>query len=181
MIEVGPDAVRLQDVADDVGTSHSNVLHHFGSKEALLGALVERSVEGMRNEIVDAIVSSDMEGDRLRNLFEALARVLAERGHARLLFWLTLGGHTPGAGSEWLAQVVDATLSLRKARGQKRTAAMKRDTQHAVMLAALALAGGAVLWPVMTSNVGLPAGEESAVRFRQWLADLLVQQLGLRE
>ncbi|MEO6952574.1 MAG: TetR/AcrR family transcriptional regulator [Polyangia bacterium] len=181
MIDVGPDAVRLQDVAGDVGISHSNVLHHFGSKEALLGALVERSVESMRHEIVEAIVNADVAGDRLRNLFDALAAVLSDRGHARLIFWLTLGGHTPVVGSEWLGQVVEATLSLRRARGQRVTASMKRDTEHAVMLAALALTSAAVLGPAMSCNVGIPDDAASATRFRHWLADLLVQQMGLRQ
>ncbi len=179
MIDVGPDGVRLQDVADDVGTSHSNVLHHFGSKELLLGALVERAVEGMRGEVVEAIANADMSGDRLRNLFEALAPVLGERGHARLIFWLTLGGHAPNVGSEWLAQVVEATLALRKARGQKLTAALLQETQHAVMLAALALTGAAVLWPTMTADMGIVDVALSATRFRRWLADILVERMGL--
>jgi TetR/AcrR family transcriptional regulator, repressor for neighboring sulfatase len=181
MVDVGPDGVRLQDVADAVGVTHSNVLHHFGNKEAIIRALVERSFEAMRAEIVQAIVETDDAGDRLGALFEGLARALSTRGHARLLFWLTLGGHAPDAGSRWLADVVDAIVALRVARGQEITAKVKADTQHAVMLSALALTANAVLWPSLPANVGMATDEAAAVRFRRWLADLLSDHVGLRE
>ena len=32
----GPGGIRLQEVAADVGVSHSTVLHHFGSREGLV-------------------------------------------------------------------------------------------------------------------------------------------------
>ncbi|HEX4862056.1 MAG TPA: helix-turn-helix domain-containing protein, partial [Rhizomicrobium sp.] len=31
LVERGPDAVTLKAVADDLGMSHTNVLHHFGT------------------------------------------------------------------------------------------------------------------------------------------------------
>ena len=33
LTEGGPDAIRLQDLAADLGISHPAILHHFGSRE----------------------------------------------------------------------------------------------------------------------------------------------------
>jgi AcrR family transcriptional regulator len=36
--------LRLQDIAADVGISHPAVLHHFGSREALVHAVIQRAI-----------------------------------------------------------------------------------------------------------------------------------------
>ena len=38
--EGGPEAVRLQDLARDLGVSHPAILHHFGSREKLIRAVM---------------------------------------------------------------------------------------------------------------------------------------------
>src|SRR5947199_358921 len=43
LVETGPGAIRLQQVAELVGVSHPTVLHHFGTREALVAAVVERA------------------------------------------------------------------------------------------------------------------------------------------
>src|SRR5438105_386202 len=40
LIEGGPEALRLQDLARDLRISHPLILHHFGSREGLVGALI---------------------------------------------------------------------------------------------------------------------------------------------
>src|SRR2546421_10348142 len=47
LIAGGPEALRLQDLARDVGISHPLILHHFGSREGLIGALIARRLEGL--------------------------------------------------------------------------------------------------------------------------------------
>jgi len=37
----------LQEIAADVGVSHSTILHHFGSREALVEAVVTRALDGL--------------------------------------------------------------------------------------------------------------------------------------
>ena len=48
----GPAALRLQEVAADVGISHPAVLHHFGSREALVQAVVERAMQNLEDDLV---------------------------------------------------------------------------------------------------------------------------------
>ena len=37
----GPQGLRLQDIAAEAGISHPLILHHFGSREGLVRALIE--------------------------------------------------------------------------------------------------------------------------------------------
>ncbi|MDO9127858.1 MAG: helix-turn-helix domain-containing protein, partial [Parvibaculum sp.] len=39
----GPEGLRLQDIARDVGISHPAILHHFESREGLVRALIARA------------------------------------------------------------------------------------------------------------------------------------------
>ena len=44
----GPAGIRLQDVARAAGVSHSNVLHHFGSRAGLIEALNRRTLDDLK-------------------------------------------------------------------------------------------------------------------------------------
>jgi len=72
LLEHGPNGVTLKAVADDLGMSHGNLIHHFGSasglQSALMGAMVRdltvalegavtkvRSDEGGPRELVDTV------------------------------------------------------------------------------------------------------------------------------
>ncbi len=48
LIDGGPDAVRLEKIAADAGVSHPAILHHFGSREGLVEAIVLNGLKGFR-------------------------------------------------------------------------------------------------------------------------------------
>ena len=50
LAEGGPDALRLQDIARDVGISHPTILHHFGSRDGLMEALERRATSALTEE-----------------------------------------------------------------------------------------------------------------------------------
>src|SRR4051812_32579591 len=58
LVLAGPAGIRLQEVAADVGVSHPTVLHHFGSREALVAAVIHRALERIHAEVVQAIGAS---------------------------------------------------------------------------------------------------------------------------
>jgi AcrR family transcriptional regulator len=100
----------LRDVAAAVGTSHRMLLHHFGSREDLLVAIVEeveRRQMGLLPELPTnpaesfAAMWADLRRPELRRLerlfFECYARAAqGEKPFARML---------PGAVDGWLAEV----------------------------------------------------------------------------
>ena len=55
LIEVGPQAVTLKAVAERIGRTHANLLHHFGSASGLHKALAGYLAGTVRASIHDAV------------------------------------------------------------------------------------------------------------------------------
>jgi hypothetical protein len=55
--------------------------------------------------------------------------------------------------------------------------ATKEDTARTVVLAALALIGGAVIGPALMQNAGLGPWPQSGVAFRRWLSRILLAHM----
>jgi AcrR family transcriptional regulator len=102
----------LRDVAEAVGTSHRMLLHHFGSRDAILVAIVEE-VERRQKAVVADLPTEPAENflamwDHLRQpelrpferlFFECYSRAAnSEQPFARMV---------PGAVDDWLAYVGD--------------------------------------------------------------------------
>src|SRR5438132_11778572 len=86
LVVVGPSGIRLQEVAADAGVSHPTVLHHFGSREQLVKAVILRSVEQINSSLVAALqrASSDAESDDLaETLVESAHQAFERTGHGR--------------------------------------------------------------------------------------------------
>jgi AcrR family transcriptional regulator len=100
----------LRDVAEAVGTSHRMLLHHFGSRENLLVAIIEGVERRQMGRLTDlptdpaegfAAMWADLHRPELRNVerlfFECYARAAqGEQPFDRMV---------PGAVSGWLAEV----------------------------------------------------------------------------
>src|SRR5689334_2821991 len=88
LIVAGPAGIRLQQVAADAGVSHPTVLHHFGSREQLVHAVVLRSIQTISGDLVRTLAQSTGEGADLEALVENVATVFEKTGHARVVTWL---------------------------------------------------------------------------------------------
>ncbi|MGH7281815.1 MAG: TetR/AcrR family transcriptional regulator [Polyangiaceae bacterium] len=177
LVRVGPSGIRLQEVAKDAGVSHPTVLHHFGSRELLVKAVIERSVRAINASLVEAITASRGDERQLEALLENVAAVLERSGHARIVMWLALEGHRIEAAEAHLTDVVDAVHALRMAETECAPRPKREDTARTVVLAALALFGGALLAPALLDNAGLGDGAREAPKFRAWLARVLLEHL----
>lgn len=173
MAEVGPGGIRLQDVARDVGVSHPTVLHHFGSREALIAAVVDRSVGGLQASFVEEIGSGRHGEEPITEMLEAAAKVLGDGGHARIAAWLALSGFDPDPGSgRSVEQVAHATHALRTSLRGDDTPPFE-DTYFVILLAALTLFGDAIVGDVVRG----PTDRAQAERFRSWLARVIEHHL----
>lgn len=176
LVVAGPAGIRLQEVAADVGVSHPNVLHHFGSRQGLVAAVIHRALEAMHQQLVEALAASTGAPDQLASIFENVSDVLAKQGHGRVILWLALEG--VHHDSPTFGNVVDAAHALRRQRvGDKRRVPPREDTAFVVMLATLVLTGSSVLLPTLQKNVGIATDPATGKRFRAWLANLLVEHL----
>jgi AcrR family transcriptional regulator len=179
--EAGPGAIRLQDVAAEVGISHPAVLHHFGSREGLVRAVVERAIRGLQDDLARTIARQMGEGRPDGEvLFERVFEMLSDRGHARLLAWLLLAGYEPfdadAVRAGW-ASVTEMTHAMRLAGPRKKDAPSLEDTRFTLLLSALALFGEAIAGRATFDAAGLGRGAAVERRFRAWLAELLGKHL----
>ena len=176
----GPSALRLQDVAADVGISHPAVLHHFGSREGLVRAVVEHATRKLQEDLLGSLLSAEGFAPDGVSLLDRAFETLAARGHARLIFWLLLSGYDP-FDSDVLRQgftgIVEATHALRIAEMPGKRKPTLEDTTFTVMLSALALFGEAVAGKTTFSLAGLAKDRGVDKRFRDWLAALLTRHL----
>jgi AcrR family transcriptional regulator len=176
LIAGGPAAVRLQQVAAEVGVSHPTVLHHFGSREALVHAVVERSFASLHAEVVEAIASAPAGEDHVAALLERVFAALGEGGRGRALAWLALSGMGPDKDDLRHREVAEVAHGQRRQRRGARTPPFE-DTLFTVLLALYALFAQSVAGPLLARTAGLPDRPRTDERFRKWLARLLLDHL----
>ncbi len=176
LVVSGPAGIRLQEVAADVGMSHPTVLHHFGSREALVKEVCERRFAAIHADLVRAIAASSGGAEEVTGILESVFHALEAHGHGRVVFWLALEGILMKREELRLHEM---GLAVHAIRGKKRKgrAAPIEDTLHVVALAALALLAESVLGKHILRDAGLGDDRASRARFRAWLARLLADHL----
>lgn len=176
--EDGPEGIRLQQIAADAGLTHSTLLHHFGSRECLIEALVERAMRGLASELTEAIQARDPAASAPATL-ERVFRTLGDGGHAQLLIWRVLSGWTrPDRSLErtLLQQLIDTLHARRVSLERKagRRAPPRSDTTFTSLLAAFAIIGEAAVGQLVLGKGGLGM---SRSEFRRHLTDLVFEKL----
>tara|TARA_R110000868_G_scaffold42158_19_gene143075 strand:+ start:9557 stop:10309 length:753 start_codon:yes stop_codon:yes gene_type:complete len=178
----GPEGIRLQDIARDVGISHPAILHHFESREGLVRALIDRTSQQLREKILSALKSKQGveealdANDIIANVFEALS----DKGTARLLSWMLLTGRaaenrTSGA---LVTEIADELHTQRKesALTHDRPAPDREDTLFIAMLTASAAFGDAIIGRELAKDAQLD--QAGVARYRAWFAKLLYDHVG---
>lgn len=174
----GPEGLRLQDIARDVGISHPAILHHFESREGLVRALIARANTQLRDSLLGALGEGDASrdaADHIGHVFE----VLSDRGTARLLSWLLLTGRATEQSDAHniMAEIVDVLQARREeyATEKGKPAPGKEDTLFLAMLTANAAFGEAIVGRQLAEASGLD--QDGIKRFRMWFAKLLNDHL----
>lgn len=162
----GPDAIRLQDVAADLGIAHTTILHHFGTREGLMIALERDTMEKLQADLLGGSADEDP--------LELVDRILGDQGHARLLAWMALTGRPLGLGENddrMLETLAHAMHEDRVRAGEDD--ADPEDSIFAVRLVAAAMIGEGLLGGVFSASAGLGDDPDVGRRFRLWLGRLL--------
>jgi AcrR family transcriptional regulator len=172
----GPAGIRLQEVAADVGVSHPTVLHHFGSREALVTEVCERRFAAIHADVVRAVAASAGGAAEVTGMLDSVMHVLETRGHGRVVFWLALEGMLNKDEHLRLNDVGQATHALRSKKRHGHVPPIE-DTLHVVALSSLALLAESVVGKAILRDAGLGDDSAARVRFRTWLAGLLANYL----
>jgi AcrR family transcriptional regulator len=174
--EAGPAAIRLQEVAAAVGVSHPAILHHFGSREALIEAVVQRAMQQLQGDLIHAVTADTVDETQAADMLERVFDVLGERGYGRIMAWVLLSGHRP-VEEDSIRTIALAIHGRRCAEHARRGSEPPfEDSLFTVLCAALAMFGDAVAGREMRRSAGLDP-DPSAKRFRRWLAKLLLTHL----
>jgi AcrR family transcriptional regulator len=176
LVASGPAAIRLQQVAKDVGVSHPTVLHHFGCREALVEAVVERALDSLQTGLLAGVRAAPTRPDQIVSLFDSVFDTLVTGGHGRAFLWLALSGFAPTVEELRVRSVAEALHEVRRQRrtGKKRLPSFD-DTYFSVLLPALALLSLSVVAP--TNEHSSDRDPRGPRRFRAWLARLLTRHL----
>lgn len=179
--ELGPEGLRLQELAKDLGISHPAILHHFGSREELISAVVVRAVAALHTELISTFAGTLASAKNIQSeeLLHRIAETLSDRGQARLLAWLILSGREPTEieSGVRLRKVIQGAHAFRRTRTTR--AIELADTAFIVELTAFALLGDAVFGERMRRLEGIAEDSVVASRdFRVRLGKLLEAQLG---
>lgn len=172
LMRVGPEALRLTDLARVLQISHPAILHHFGSRAGLVAAVVRHSLQNLHAQLIAALARGNRATDR-SELIEMVASVCGEGGLARLLAWLLLSdeqAQVTRARELPLRQLADAAFELRTRLGHDGS---YEDTLFEVQLLAITLLGDAIFGDAVRRASGASAGRAAARDFRKRLARLL--------
>jgi AcrR family transcriptional regulator len=177
LVASGPAGIRLQEVAADVGLSHPTVLHHFGSREGLVEAVVARALDNLHAPLLEAVRGSPQGPDQLARILDSVFEALADHGHGRAFLWLALSGYAPTMEALRIQVLAEAVHAVRTAHRQgEEPMPTFEDTYFTVLLPALAL--------LAMSVTGRPGhkgeGDDEvcgAARFRAWLARRIHEHL----
>ncbi len=168
VVESGPDGIRLAAIARDLGVSHQAILHHFGSREALLLELRDRASR--------RVFARTVETSGPRESIEAVFDSYARNGQAKLLAWsFASGGVSEPRVRGNMKRLADLLMRQREADGAEPETPRpaREDVEFGLRLVATALLGEAILGPVLTASANLGDPADTSRRFREWLADLM--------
>ena len=114
LIERGPEAVTLKAVAEEIGVSHTNVLHHFGTAGELESALMSAMVRDLAAALTDVAVHLRSDAGAPRALVDMVFDAFDQGGAGRLAAWIVLSGNIG-----YLEPVRDAVMDLVRALEEK--------------------------------------------------------------
>ena len=169
LAEVGPGGLRLQDLAAEAGVSHPTILHHFGSRDGLVEAVVRRGVGALHASILASMQRFDPQKDGPDELVDRVFEVFGAHGHARMLAWLGLSGRTAPDDDTELRDIAEACHAVRRTLWAEEPPL--EDTIFSMLLTGLVAIGDGVCGDMMRASAKLDPG--ATKRFHRWVARLL--------
>lgn len=178
----GVHAVTLAGLAKELDISHQAILHHFGSRDGLVAAVVKRAIDSFESELAGALRVIDGPLTASRVLLERAFEVMADEGHGRLLAMLALSNEPPPdtaafEKSKPIAMVAKLAHALRL---KEEPDATYRDTLFTVMLSAYVVLATSVFEDIVSFGAGLEPSAKLSHEFREWFANRALGHLDKR-
>jgi len=162
LIEHGPQAVTLKAVAAEIGKTHANLLHHFGSaaglQAALAGLISDRVCAGIGEAVLRARAHETDPMEIVDRTFDAFGR----EGGGALAAWMILSGNRDA-----LNPILDAIHELID---HLREGHEDRPVQETTLWLVLLALGDSLVGAEMAQALDLPRGKAREVARRLLLA-----------
>jgi AcrR family transcriptional regulator len=162
LVEQGPQAVTLKAVGAEIGRTHANLLHHFGSAAGLQSALASSIAERVTGRIAQAVERARQHQADPREIVDLTFDAFGKEGAGALAAWMFLSGNR---------DALDPILMAIRALVEQLSAAHEDhqvpETTQWLVLAAL---GDSLLGEPISDALDLPrdqARESAARRMRK--------------
>jgi len=142
LVESGPEALRLTEIAARAGVTHPNVLYHFGCVAELERQLAQRVAVGLADRITRVFAAADGTPLPVERAVDAVFELFEAGGFARLLAWLALSQNNPTfdvLGSR--LELVRASIAAHPALGGEYNVERRRRIVPAIELVIVAAIG----------------------------------------
>jgi TetR/AcrR family transcriptional regulator, repressor for neighboring sulfatase len=93
LLSQGPDAITLKAVAEDLGMTHTNLIHHFGSAEGLQSTLMREMVSNLTNTMEGAVARYRSGAGDVPEFVDIVFDAFDKSGAGRLIAWLMVSGN----------------------------------------------------------------------------------------
>lgn len=164
LIDQGPQAVTLKAVAAEIGRTHANLLHHFGSAAGLQGELARSIADSVTQSIADAVERARAGETDARVIVDQCFDAFGREGAGALAAWMILSGNRDA-----LNPILDSIHGLVAQLGVGHDERHVAESTLSLVLNAL---GDSLLGPEIALALGLPrdaARELAAQRLRHRL------------
>lgn len=152
LLDRGPDAITLQSVATDLGMSHTNLIHHFGSAAGLQTALMREMVSELTNTIEQAVIRLRAGEGSMRDFVDIVFDVFDSGGAAQLAAWIVMSGESDRLAP--VGEVVRNYLQNVERGVEAEGGALHERVTSATLLVTLAAFGDALIGENLRGMVG---------------------------
>ena len=161
LLEQGPQAVTLKAVAAEIGRTHANLLHHFGSAAGLQGELARSIADSVTANIAEAVERARAGETDARVIVDQCFDAFGKEGAGALAAWMIISGNRDA-----LNPILDSIRGLVAQLAVGHEAHHVAESTLSLVLNAL---GDSLLGPTIAETLGLPrdaARELAASRLR---------------
>jgi len=194
----GRDALTLKEIAAEAGITHSNILHHFGSRGELHKALASQMIRRLVNDIITRLIAArEQSSSDDPEVLHLLYDTLVDQGHARMLIWQIMDTETASGDtfSSALGPLFDQLQAQVMAHAASQNRSITADQANRfIRLAATAAIGEAVIGNTIDRVTAYPdkpaadmpqtpipqldQGITDRRAYLQWFADMLNTKTG---
>jgi AcrR family transcriptional regulator len=162
LLNQGPQAVTLKAVAAEIGKTHANILHHFGSAAGLQAALAELISRRVCAGIAEAVRKARAQEADPSAIVDRTFDAFGREGGGALAAWMILSGKRDAINPilDAIHHLVDALVEGHE----------DRPVHETTLWLVLGAIGDALLGEAMAEALGLPRDKARDVARRQLLA-----------